>query len=333
MTKFSDDGGDKFRSSNALNIHDPINLSMSWVTSQESKILLLEDDEIDQLTVEKIVESHLINASIVKIGSLSEMNSILQDNGLEDFDLIIMDLGLPDGDSLSKINNISLNYHKLKIIVISGQDDIRIATKTLEYGASSYIVKGKNFSIDFLSSFGSAMRQINLEKHIQKYVDHLFKSDYFPTAVFSVSELGPIVHLRDFDNLPIPNEMEIEFFLLRTAVTFITAIGQGHEYSEGYYELPVPYLPNYKALLFSFTVTDKKSNDKRLNKKSIVIYCIFVTNKVRALLPKVSKFETLILPKLKIATDLSQIDMKFLLARKKEILDIIKANIREEQTR
>lgn len=299
---------------------------MSVTTSQETNILLLEDDEIDQLTILKIVNKHLRRSNMLIINSISEFNSFLKNGELLDIDLIIMDLSLPDGDALTKIKAVASAYKSLKIIVISGQDDIKVAMKALEYGANSYIIKGKNFGIDFLSSLNSSVMQIRLEKLILKYTDFIFKPENFPTAVFSISDNGPFVHLRDFDTLPLSSELDIEFYLLNMAVISITAIGQGHKYSEGIFELPVHDLPDYKSLMFSKVITDKESNDIRLNVKSIVIFCIFIPKDIKGAMPEMTKFETQILSNFEDGTDISQIDMQFLKKRKSEFLNIIKLN-------
>jgi len=98
------------------------------------KILLVEDDKVDQTAFERLVRSEELPYDYVIAGSLTQAHSILSG---EQFDAVICDYMLGDGtafDVLGMIKNVP-------VIVVTGIGNEEIAVKAWRAGAYDYLVK------------------------------------------------------------------------------------------------------------------------------------------------------------------------------------------------
>ena len=98
------------------------------------RILLVEDDKVDQTAFERLVQSEELPYDYVIAGSRAQARSIL---GSEQFDAVICDYMLGDGtafDVLGMIKNVPF-------IVITGTGNEEIAVKAWRAGAYDYLVK------------------------------------------------------------------------------------------------------------------------------------------------------------------------------------------------
>ena len=98
------------------------------------KILLVEDNEIDQMAFKRFVENNALTYDCIIAGSVSEAKSVL---GFEQFDIVISDYSLGDGtafDILSLVKDIP-------IIIVTGAGDEEIAVKAWKAGTYDYLVK------------------------------------------------------------------------------------------------------------------------------------------------------------------------------------------------
>ncbi len=96
------------------------------------KILLIEDDKLDQVAFTRLVEDQELPYDCKIAGSISEAKGIL---GRESFDVIITDYSLGDGtafDMLAAVKNTP-------IILITGTEEI--VTDTLSSCVCDFLVK------------------------------------------------------------------------------------------------------------------------------------------------------------------------------------------------
>lgn len=94
----------------------------------------------------------------------------------------------------------------------------------------------------------------------------LLKPGVIPLAVFHVSDMGPAVLSRDFASLPdfAMDGDEIYAHLQQMALGYISALGMGHAYEEGVFDLPVSGTKNYRTLLMAFKLLNPGAKDRRL---------------------------------------------------------------------
>jgi diguanylate cyclase (GGDEF)-like protein len=105
------------------------------------RILLIEDTDSDAA----LVAHHLrrlpaeTRPELVRVATLADAVAQLQ-NGV--FDCILLDLGLPDGNGVENVQRIRAAASDIAIVVLTGNDDNRVALAALRGGAQEYLVKG-----------------------------------------------------------------------------------------------------------------------------------------------------------------------------------------------
>jgi len=98
------------------------------------KILLIEDDRLDQMAFERFLKDEKLVYDCTVASSVSEAHSIL---ACEDFDAIVSDYSLGDGTAL----NILDLTKEIPIIIVTGVGDEKVATQAWRRGAYDYITK------------------------------------------------------------------------------------------------------------------------------------------------------------------------------------------------
>ncbi len=101
------------------------------------KILLIEDNELDQMAFKRFVENNAIPYDCTVAGSVAEAKSILSAN---QFDIIITDHSLGDGTALDILHVAK----SAPVIVVTGAGDEETAVNTWKAGAYDYLMKDIN---------------------------------------------------------------------------------------------------------------------------------------------------------------------------------------------
>ena len=156
------------------------------MSEEQFSILLIDDDEVDRLTVKRALKKAKLSAKIaeatngkqgitqLKNSYSLDRNSVvvhptdyLQAHSHYNFDLILLDYLLPDVDGLyllSEINELGLN---IPIIVLTGQGDEQIAVEMMKSGAADYLSKDR-IEPEFLArSINNAVRVHKAEQAVK----------------------------------------------------------------------------------------------------------------------------------------------------------------------
>ncbi len=99
------------------------------------KVLLIEDDKIDQAAFKRMFEGEGLAYDCTIVGSVGEARSVL--GGSDWFDVIISDYSLGDGtvfDILALVEDVS-------VVVVTGRGNDEAVERALEAGACDYLVK------------------------------------------------------------------------------------------------------------------------------------------------------------------------------------------------
>ena len=98
------------------------------------KILLIEDNELDQMAFKRLVEDAELPYDCTMAGSASEAKRIL---GSDQFDIIISDYSLGDGTVFDILDSAK----NTPVIVVTGAGDEETAVKVWKAGAYDYLIK------------------------------------------------------------------------------------------------------------------------------------------------------------------------------------------------
>ena len=98
------------------------------------KILLIEDDEVDQRAFKQLVKDEDLPYDCTMAGSVSEAKSILSSDR---FDVVIVDYLLGDGTAFDILDSVK----SAPIIFVTGAGDEEIAVKAWKAGAYDYLIK------------------------------------------------------------------------------------------------------------------------------------------------------------------------------------------------
>jgi len=98
------------------------------------KLLLIEDNELDQMAFKRFVEHDSLPYDCTIAGSVKEARSILNDKR---FDIIIADYSLGDGTAFDILDSVK----DTPIILVTGVGDEETAIKAWKAGAYDYLVK------------------------------------------------------------------------------------------------------------------------------------------------------------------------------------------------
>ena len=111
------------------------------------KILLIEDDVAEARLLHEILKNfHLTLFSLTHVKRLQAALKRLQE---ENFDVILLDLTLPDSQGLASLELLVDHTPHLPIVVLTNNNDDRLAIEAVRQGAQDYLVK-RQINIDVL---------------------------------------------------------------------------------------------------------------------------------------------------------------------------------------
>lgn len=102
--------------------------------SNEIKVLLIEDDEIDQLTFKRFIESEGYNYDVCYACSVKSAKEHLANDS---FDVVIVDYSLGDGTAFDLLDCI----YNIPVIFTTGVGDEETAVRAMKAGIYDYIIK------------------------------------------------------------------------------------------------------------------------------------------------------------------------------------------------
>ena len=154
------------------------------MSEEQFSILLVDDDEVDRLTVKRALRKAGVSAELAEAENGAEALAWLKKN-LSGFsqvrlpgpskksriqarlDLILLDYRLPDIDGLQLIADIKTLNLNLPLIVLTGQGDEKIAVEIMKAGAADYLAKSAIEPNSLAKSIGNAVRIHQAEQAVE----------------------------------------------------------------------------------------------------------------------------------------------------------------------
>ena len=132
------------------------------------EILVVEDDEVDFLTLSRAFKTSNLDYSLVHANTVAKAIEFLKTSV---FQCILLDYRLPDATGLDFLASEEfLHVNKdIAVIMLTGEDDISIAVEAIKNGAQDYIPK-KSICAEILElSINKALEAINLGRQLTEY--------------------------------------------------------------------------------------------------------------------------------------------------------------------
>lgn len=147
------------------------------------KVLLIEDNEIDQVAFERLVEKGILSYDYCIAGSVSEAKELL---ALESFEAVIVDYMLGDGTAFDIIDCIP----GIPFIIVTGAGDEDIAVKAMKAGAHEYLIK------DIERNYLKVLPLI-----LEKAIFHKKKEGNFKLMSYAIMSINDSVYFTDMENI------------------------------------------------------------------------------------------------------------------------------------
>jgi len=115
---------------------------------QNSKpILLIEDDEVDVMTVKRALRDLKVTNQLVSIGNGEEAIEYLRNENTTKPCIILLDLNMPkmDGSEFLKIAKANKALKKTPVVILTTSNSERDVIESFERGAAGYMVKSVDY--------------------------------------------------------------------------------------------------------------------------------------------------------------------------------------------
>ena len=122
-------------------------------------ILLIEDDNVDVMTVERVFRDLKIANQLVSTSNGEQALEYLRSNGNKKPCVILLDLNMPkmNGTEFLKIIKTDESLKKIPVVVLTTSSQQQDVIESFDLGAAGYMVK----SVDY-GKFVETIRTINL---------------------------------------------------------------------------------------------------------------------------------------------------------------------------
>jgi PAS domain S-box-containing protein len=140
--------------------------------TKKYKILLIEDDKIDQMAFRRMVEDQNLPYDYSIAGSVSEARKALE---AEKFDIIISDHSLGDGTAFDILGTVE----DTPIILVTGVGDEELVVKAWRAGACDYVIKdlGRNYLKTVPVTIENVVRHKEMEEKLQLLSGAIMSTD------------------------------------------------------------------------------------------------------------------------------------------------------------
>lgn len=156
--------------------------------AKQIKLLLVEDDEVDQMAFKRLVASEGLAYDYSIAGSVAEAVHVLAS---ERFAVVVLDLRLGDGTAFDVIPLMT----DTPFIVVTGNGDENFAVKAMKAGAHDYLIKDleRQYLTLLPVTVAGAVKQYTIEKELHEkdlYIQSVHES--IADGIVTVNEQGSI---------------------------------------------------------------------------------------------------------------------------------------------
>ena len=104
-------------------------------------ILVIEDNPVHAKLIKRLLTG--VEQPTYKVSVCGDLGSGIELTGEQKFDLVLLDLMLPDSAGLDSFLRLRGEISPIPIVILTGMDDMQLATRAVEAGAQDYLVKSQ----------------------------------------------------------------------------------------------------------------------------------------------------------------------------------------------
>lgn len=134
------------------------------MTSPGIRALLVEDNPTDARLIHELLLENAVPIDVQPATSLAEC---LDWMGRSELDVVLLDLSLPDSKGLATFSAVQQAAPSCPIVVVSGQDEQRVAIEAVKQGAQDYLVKDRLESDLLYRSLSYAIERARLKESLR----------------------------------------------------------------------------------------------------------------------------------------------------------------------
>ena len=161
------------------------------------KILVVDDDAFVRDMLKEILLSgqHVVATAV---NGLDALRQLTPDAGI---DLIISDMDMPEMSGLELLRTVRENNNAIPIIILTGNQEIRVAIEALKKGANDYILKDENIQDTVAISIDNVMGMHRLKMENLRLVEDLARKNRELERLSLLDGLTGVANRRYFDRI------------------------------------------------------------------------------------------------------------------------------------
>ncbi len=160
---------------------------------EEIKVLLVDDDEIDRLAIQRFVQReglpYQLDIVTSKAAAIEKLRS-------QTYDIAILDYLLPDGTGMEVLAQVG----EIPAIFVTGSGDERTAVKALRHGAYDYLIKDpeRNYLIVLPATISTVLERKRAERAlVESELKHRVLLNSIQTPTLALREDMTVVYCND----------------------------------------------------------------------------------------------------------------------------------------
>ncbi|HPH96539.1 MAG TPA: response regulator [Anaerolineaceae bacterium] len=160
--------------------------------SETCRVLLVEDspDQAD------LVRDVLALGGGYAVTWVDDLQGLWETLPGQTFDVILLDYRLPDGNGLDALTRIRCEGRNPPVIMVTGQDDMRVAVQTIQQGAADYIIKTDDYFLSLPAVIQRVVKahalQLELDRSLEQIRYQALLLDLISDAVVAWDKTGCI---------------------------------------------------------------------------------------------------------------------------------------------
>jgi putative two-component system response regulator len=132
-----------------------------------NELLVVDDDAAMRRWEERVLGGQRYTCQTA--GDVPEALAVLNDGT---FDLALLDVNLPGGSGLDLLTHIRSEHAETAVLMVTGEDDLRLATAAIELGAYGYLVKPVRAG-ELLIGVATALHRRRTDQDVRRRLERL----------------------------------------------------------------------------------------------------------------------------------------------------------------